>query len=107
MANELEQRIRGLLSTWDPVSPFRVSLKLVLDDVKRLEKPEPLRFSYETSRCGLPPTNINGRCRKYMEPKSIYAVRHQAGDSSIDVGPSSIGSKMKLAMGEGKHESSE
>ena len=56
MANELERRIGGLLSTWDPVSPSRLSLKLVLDHVKRLEKPEPLRFAYTTSRCGLPPT---------------------------------------------------
>ena len=85
MANELERRIRLLLSTWDTVSPFRVSLKLVLDDVKRLEKPEPLRFSHETSRCGLPPTNINGRCRKFVEPKRIYAFGRRAEDNSSNV----------------------
>ena len=85
MANESERRIRGLLSTWDPVSPFRVSLKLVLDDMKRLEKPEHLRFSYETSRRGLPPTNVNGRWRKYVEPRRIYAVGRQAEDNSSDV----------------------
>ena len=85
MANELERRIRLLLSTWDPVSPFRVSLKLVLDDVKRLEKPETLRFSHEKSRCGLPLTNLNGRCRKFVEPKRIFAVDQQAEDDSVDV----------------------
>ena len=36
MASELERRIRGLLNTWAPVCPFRASLKLVIDDVKRL-----------------------------------------------------------------------
>ena len=105
------------------MSPFRVSLKLVLDDVKRLEKIEPLRFSYVTSRCGLPPTNINGRCRKYEEPKRIYAFDRQAEVGAIHVKEQKIGHednvkrirteasnkivKMKLAMEEEKDESRE
>ena len=66
------------------MSPFRESVKLVLDDVKRLKKPEPLRFSYATLRCGLPPTNVNGRCRKYVEAKRIYTVGRQAEDNSLN-----------------------
>ena len=84
MTSEIERRISGLLSTWDPASPFGASLKLVLDDVKRLEKPGPLRFSYTTSRCGLPPTNVNGRCRKYVEPKKIYAFGRQTEGNSLN-----------------------
>ena len=53
--------------------------------VKRLEKPETLRFSHEKSRCGLPPTNVNGRCRKFEEPKRIYAFGRRAEDNSSDV----------------------
>ena len=91
MTSELERRIRVLLSTWDPMSPFRASLKFVLDEVKRLEKPGPLRFSYVPSRCGLPLTNVNGRCRQYVEPKKIHAFGSQIEGDILDVKDEYVG----------------
>ena len=83
MAIEIERRIKGLQSTLQPIPPFRASLKLVLDGVTRREKPGPLRFSYATSKCGLIPTNVNGRSRQYAVQKKICAFGRQKQDNIL------------------------
>ena len=72
MDTVLEGRIQGLLSTWDPTSPFASSLKLVLEDFRRSKGCKSTKFSYVISSDGLPPTNLNGYCRKYAKSKKIY-----------------------------------
>ena len=100
MRNELEVMVRGLISTWDSKSPYRLSLCLLLDEWKRKEaltnvmvKSEEenksvkrTSFSYVTSKYGLPPTNIGGKCRSYMPPIVVTATNVEVLSNSLDEG---------------------
>ena len=95
MRNELEVMVRGLISTWDSKSPYRLSLCLLLDEWKRKEalinvkvKSEDenksvkrTSFSY-VAKYGLPPTNIGGKCRSYMPPRVVTATNAAVSSNS-------------------------
>ena len=87
----LESRIEGLIVSWNVNCPYAISLKLVLDewhdsrhhyDDKEetktklcftipMKNKSQVRFSYQTNSDGLPPTNIRGRCRPFLAPKTL------------------------------------
>ena len=86
----LESRIEGLIASWNVNCPYTISLKLVLDEwndsqhyddkeeTKRrlcfttpMKNKSQVRFSYQTNSDGLPPTNLRGRCRPFLAPKTL------------------------------------
>ena len=87
MRNESERMVHGLISTWNMKSPHRLSLSLLLDDWKSKEPQSSVKiksveenkwgrqtsYSYVTLKCGLPPTNIRGKCRSYTPPRIVTA----------------------------------
>ena len=112
MRNELEVMVRGLISTWDSKSPYRLSLCLLLDEWKRKEalinvkvkledenkSVKRTSFSY-VAKYGLPPTNIGGKCRSYMPPRVVTATNaevlsnSQAEERQQDQSPIKLPSK--------------
>ena len=88
--------VRGLISTWDLKSPYRLSLSLLLDEWKRKEALTNVKvkseeenksvkrtsFSYVTSKYGLPPTNIGGKCRSFMPPRVVTATNAEVLSNS-------------------------
>ena len=87
MRNELEVMVRGLISTWDSKSPYRLSLCLLLDEWKRKEALTNVKvksedenksvkrtsFSY-VAKYGLTPTKVGEKCRPYMPPRVVTAT---------------------------------
>ena len=89
-SRKLESRIEGLIASWNVNCPYTISLKLVLDEwnnsllyddtaetknkscftTPRKNKSQ-VRFSYETNSDGLPSTNLRGRCRPFLAPKTL------------------------------------
>jgi len=102
----LEVMVRGLISTWDSKSPYRLSLCLLLDEWKRKEALINVKvkledenksvnrtsFSY-VAKYGLPPTNIGGKCRSYMPARVVTATdaevlsNSQAKERQLDQSP--------------------
>ena len=96
MRNALEGMVRGLISTWDLKSPYRLSLRLLLSEWKRKEALTNVKvkseeenksgkqtsFSYVASKYGLPPTNIGGKCRSYMPLRVVTATNAEVLSNS-------------------------
>ena len=87
----LESRIEGLIASWNVNCPYTISLKLILDEwhdsrhhcddkeetktklcfTTPMKNKSQVRFSYQTNSDGLPPTNLRGRCRPFLAPKTL------------------------------------